>query len=265
MAQLGRSASFLDLVDLVGDEAVRLAMDGVGGLRVGGFDQAEGPPGSLVDPIGAVVNSMFALLLDVRRMSLRDVLYALGAAKTWSFRIERSYVASDAGATVQTGAWRAGGTSALAQDDNLFYEVRSTTNSPYTTAWCGTFTQIPNALTSLNVTYSGKNAIGCSQTIAAWRTTTGTWVTLDSRTVGSTEVRIDKAVASAWADYVSGTTGAGNVNVRVRCTTSAGSNVARADPCGSATHPPELTIVPENWAAFRWSGLPSAFLSAGFQ
>ena len=154
---------------------------------------------------------------------------ALGDAKTWSFRIERSYIASAAAATVQTGAWRVGGTSALAQDDNLFYEVRSTTNSPYTTAWYGTFTQIPNALTSLNITYSGKNAIGCSQTIAAWRTTTGTWVTLDSRTVGSTEVRIDKTVASAWADYVSGTAGTGNVNVRVRCTTSAGSNIARAD------------------------------------
>ena len=52
-----------------------------------------------------------------------------------------------------------------------------------------------------------------------WRWTTNTWVQLDSRAVGTTEVAINNlAPTGAAADYVSGTTGDGEVRVRIRCT-----------------------------------------------
>jgi hypothetical protein len=46
------------------------------------------------------------------------------------------------------------------------------------------------------------------------------WVTLDSRSVGTTEVTVTKAVGGTLADYVGGTSAEGEVRVRVRCTRS---------------------------------------------
>ncbi len=54
-----------DLVDLVGDEAVRLAVHGVGGLRVGGLDEAEDLPRLLVDPVALVLDAVLLLRLQV--------------------------------------------------------------------------------------------------------------------------------------------------------------------------------------------------------
>jgi glucose/arabinose dehydrogenase/PKD repeat protein len=124
--------------------------------------------------------------------------------------------------TVQTGTRRAGDFSHLTSDDNGYYQVNSTTSGTRTSAWYASFTAVPNALTSLKVTYKGKNSRSCTQTVAAWRWTTNTWVTIDSRSVGTTEVAITKTPSGTLADYVSGTSGDGEVRVRVRCTASAG-------------------------------------------
>ena len=52
-----------------------------------------------------------------------------------------------------------------------------------------------------------------------WRWTTNSWVQLNSRSVGTTEIALNNlAPTGAAADYVSGTTGDGEVRVRVRCT-----------------------------------------------
>ena len=67
------------------------------------------------------------------------------------------------------------------------------------------------------------NSRSCNQTVSLWNNRTGAWVTLDSRTVGTTEVTLEQAAGGTLSDYVSG---AGEVHVRVRCTTTSGSFVA---------------------------------------
>ena len=57
-----------------------------------------------------------------------------------------------------------------------------------------------------------------SQTLPLWRWTTSSWVSLDSRSVGTTEVQVDKTPTGTLADYVSGASGDGEVRARVRCT-----------------------------------------------
>jgi hypothetical protein len=54
-------------------------------------------------------------------------------------------------------------------------------------------------------------------------------VTLDSRSLGTTEVQIDRFPSGALADYVSGTTGDGTLYVRVRCTSSSGAFTTSGD------------------------------------
>ena len=128
--------------------------------------------------------------------------------------------------TIQTGSYRSGSASSLSADDAAYYSVNSSSSSTRTSAWYGTVTGVSAALRSLKVAYRGKNSRSCSQTVALWNNRTGAWVTLDSRTVGTTEVAIEKAAGGTLADYVSA---AGEVHVRVRCTTTAGSFVASAN------------------------------------
>jgi subtilisin len=153
----------------------------------------------------------------------------LGADKIWSFRTVTTVTASPGATVIESGSLRSGSYSRLAADDGLYFEVNSTASSTYTSSWYGRFTAVPNGLVSLKATYSGKNSRTCSQTIAVWRWTTNSWVQLDARSVGTTKVLVDKAASGTLADYVSGSSGDGEVRIRVRCTLSSYSFYASGD------------------------------------
>jgi hypothetical protein len=121
--------------------------------------------------------------------------------------------------TIQNGSLRAGDASRLKADDDSYFQVNS--SSTYRrTAWYGRFTGIPNSLRTLKATYKGKSSATCSQTVALWNYATGAWVTLDSRTAGTTEIEVASTPAGTLASYVSGTSGNGDLRLRVRCSRS---------------------------------------------
>ena len=154
---------------------------------------------------------------------------ALTAEQAWSFTTIVEVSAAPGGVTRQSGTLVGGGPAQLGADDNAYYAVASTTRSTYTTSWYGTFSGVSNSLRSLQVTYKGKSSRACTQTVSVWRWTTSTWVQLDSRSVGTTEVQVDRLPGGTLADYVSGTSGDGQVHVRVRCTSSSASFTASGD------------------------------------
>jgi hypothetical protein len=132
--------------------------------------------------------------------------------------------------TIQTGSLRSGTAANLNADDDAYYEVNSSTSGTRTTSWYGTFTGVTNSLSTLRVSYTGKNSRNCTQVIFIWRWSTSSWVQLNSRTVGTTEVAIaNLAPGGSQANYVSGSSGNGDVRVRVRCRTSSGSFYTSAD------------------------------------
>src|SRR5439155_6842715 len=55
--------AFRNLVDVVRDEAVRLAVNGMRSLRAGGFDEAKDLARPLVYPVALVVDTVLRLLL----------------------------------------------------------------------------------------------------------------------------------------------------------------------------------------------------------
>jgi uncharacterized protein YkwD len=121
--------------------------------------------------------------------------------------------------TIQTGSLRAGDATRLNADDGSYYEVNR--NYSYRrTSWYGTFKAVPNSLRALKGTYRGKNSVSCSQTVAIWKWTTSSWVVLDSRSVSTTEVEINVTPSGTLADYVSGSSGDGDVAIQVRCSRS---------------------------------------------
>jgi uncharacterized protein YkwD len=119
--------------------------------------------------------------------------------------------------TVNAGSMRSGGVSSLAADDNTFFQVASSGGS---VQWWGSMPAVPNTLSSLRVVHRGLSSSSCTETLAIWNWRTGFWVSLGSRTVGTTEVETSVAPTGTLADYVSGTTGNGQVAVRVRCSGS---------------------------------------------
>ena len=140
----------------------------------------------------------------------------LAAERSWTF--STAVTAYPYVTAVETGSPRSGNHSRLAADDNSYYEVNSTTSGTRTASWYAGVSGVTNSLTSLRIAYKGKSSLTCSQTVSLWRWTTNSWVQLDARSVGATEVLVDKAVSGTLADYVSGTSGDGYMWVRVRCT-----------------------------------------------
>jgi hypothetical protein len=122
-----------------------------------------------------------------------------------------------------TGSIASGSASSLAADDDAYLVVNSTTGKgTKVAAWYGSFTGVDNASTSLAATYKGKASLTCSHTVAIWRWTDSTWVQLDARSVGTTEVQVaDLTPPGSLADFVSGATGTGEVRIRISCSTAA--------------------------------------------
>jgi hypothetical protein len=142
----------------------------------------------------------------------------LAADKVWTFTTLNRVSVAPFATTISSGSLRGGSFASLATNDGGYYQVNSTSSGKRrTAAWYGRFSSVPNAVGSLEVTYSGKLSANCTQTVSVWRWTTSTWVTLDSRTVGTTEVLITRPVGGALADFVSGTSGNGEVRVQVWC------------------------------------------------
>ena len=140
---------------------------------------------------------------------------------------QRTYTAvgaAPARTTIQTGSLNGGTASALAADDTAFYRVNSTSSSARSTAWYGTFTAVPSTLRDLKVSYKGSNSRTCTQVVEIYRHTDARWVVLDQRSVGTTQVSLAGiAVGGTPSTYVSG---AGDLHVRVRCSTTGGTFVA---------------------------------------
>ncbi|HEX7797714.1 MAG TPA: fibronectin type III domain-containing protein [Vicinamibacterales bacterium] len=132
-----------------------------------------------------------------------------------------------ASTTVVTGSLLGGNVANLAAADSSYFQVSSTTKGTRATAWYGTFNNVPTSLSSLTVTYSGLNSVACMQTIAIYKWSTKKWVTLDSRSVGSTQQLIANLVPSgALSNYVSAT---GQARVQVSCSASKSAFVSSGD------------------------------------
>lgn len=122
------------------------------------------------------------------------------------------------GATINQGSYLGGGVAGLTADDGVYLRVASASGS---VLWWGRIAGVPNTIKSLNVTYRGLNSVTCSQTLWIWNWSAGFWSSLGSTSVGATETETNATVGGPLADYVSGSTGNGDVAVRMGC--SAGS------------------------------------------
>jgi hypothetical protein len=155
---------------------------------------------------------------------------ATGPAVARSFRVP--VPRSPRATSIDTGTLRAGTFARLATDDNLFYDVNAAVNGTgRLAAWYALVDGIPANPSSLEVTYSGSNSRSATQSLQIRKFSgagAGTWVNLDTRTVGTGEVVIaDKTPTGTLSEFVSG---AGEVWVRVTSSATGSSTFyARGD------------------------------------
>lgn len=136
----------------------------------------------------------------------------------WKLNASAPVVAHPSAVVVTVGTLRGGGPADLAVDDDNYLAVDSTTGTIRKTAWYGVIPKIPNELTSLKVTYKGKNSSSCTQVVGIRNWVTKTYTNLDKRLVGPTEVELaDLVPPGPLGDYVSGQSGPGQVRLRVQC------------------------------------------------
>jgi len=168
---------------------------------------------------------------------------------------------------IETGTLNGGSVANLKVDDNVYYQVNSTTSGTRTSSWYGVFPGVSKALTSLKISYKGNNSRTCTQTVSVWRWTTNAWVQLNSTSVGTTEVLLANLLPTGTlSDYVSGTSGSGDVRVRVRCVGGNQNFVSRGDlmqivyGAPSAPPPPQagLSVTPPSSLTFsKTAGQPN--------
>jgi uncharacterized protein YkwD len=116
--------------------------------------------------------------------------------------------------SINAGSYLGGGVASLAQDDGVHLRLSASAGS---TLWWGRFTGVPNTLRTLSVVSRGLAGAPCTQTISIWDWSAGTWRALGTRALGTSESETTLTPAGTLASYVSGTSGNGDVAVRVGC------------------------------------------------
>jgi hypothetical protein len=101
--------------------------------------------------------------------------------------------------------------------DGATYQVDSTWGW---SSWYGRFAGVPKSIRSLSITYTGSTSAECNQALVVYNTTYGVWLSVDTRTVGSTPVTTTATVGGTVSSYVSDT---GDVLVGVQCISPYGS------------------------------------------
>lgn len=138
--------------------------------------------------------------------------------EVWKVHGSTSAVAHPSAVVVLGGTLRSGGAADLAADDDSYLVVDSTTRGIRDTNWYGKFPNIPKDITSLTVTYKGKNSLRCNQalSIRKWAPR-NMWFEIDKRSVGAEEVEINDVPPGNLSNYVGGHGDEGPVWLRVRC------------------------------------------------
>lgn len=96
------SRSFLDLIDVIGDQTVGLPVDIRSSLGRGSLDQAEHLASSLIDPVPQVAHVVGSLGLQVGEVRLSDVIHRNSTIDLVNIHEERHFGAPFLGRRIPT-------------------------------------------------------------------------------------------------------------------------------------------------------------------
>jgi beta-lactamase superfamily II metal-dependent hydrolase len=149
------------------------------------------------------------------RVKSTDAAGNTGVSVDHSFQTGGSTPYSPSSTMILQGSLGSGGLANLAANDSSYYVVNSTTSGQTRfTDWYSsvTISQSPSTVTSLTVNYDGHySRNGRTQTLYLYNWSTSSWIQIDSRSAGQTDVLITNTQTSP-ANFISAT---GEIRLRV--------------------------------------------------
>lgn len=143
--------------------------------------------------------------------------YDSAASLVQIFIVRTNYLYAPSSVTVLAGSACVCPAGNLAANDALYYTVNSTTKNTRKVDWYGSVvvSQPPGSVNKITVNYDGKNSASKTQVLYLYNWSTASWTQIDSRTVSTTDVTVNKVQTTSPASFFSSS---GEIRLRVYST-----------------------------------------------
>jgi poly(beta-D-mannuronate) lyase len=134
-----------------------------------------------------------------------------------NFIVRTNYSYTPSNATILFGSGCKCKVGNLVTNNTSYYTVSSTTSGTRKVDWYGSviINQPASSVNKITINYDGKNSASKTQVLYLYNWSTSSWTQIDSRTVSTTDVTINKVQTTTPANFVSPT---GEIRLRVYST-----------------------------------------------
>ncbi len=134
-----------------------------------------------------------------------------------NFIVRTNYTYSPSNATLLFGTGCKCKSGNLVTNNSTYFTVSSTTTGTRKTDWYGSvvINQPASSVNKISINYDGKNSASKTQVLYLYNWLTSSWTQIDSRTVSTSDVTINKVQTTTPANFVSPT---GEIRLRVYST-----------------------------------------------
>jgi hypothetical protein len=140
-------------------------------------------------------------------------IYTPAVAVVQLLSVTTSYTYAPTTTTILNGTLNSGTNGNLSTNNSSYFVVNSTTRNTRVVDWYGAvrISQLPSSISKLTINYDGKNSNSRTQILYLYNWSTLAWTSIDSRSVGSTDITITN-VQNTPANFISST---GEIRLRV--------------------------------------------------
>ena len=154
--------------------------------------------------------------------------YDAAISVSQNFIVRTNYTYSPSEATILFGTGCKCKAGNLVTNNAAYYTVSSITSGTRKADWYGSvvINQAPSSVNKITINYDGKNSISRTQVLYLYNWSTLSWTQIDSRTVSTTDVTINKVQTTTPTNFVSST---GEIRLRVYSTGGTSNYVCSGD------------------------------------
>ena len=154
--------------------------------------------------------------------------YEAAQSVSQNFIVRTNYTYSPSNATILFGSGCKCKVGNLVTNNTSYYTVSSTTSGTRKTDWYGSvvINQPASSVNKITINYDGKNSASKTQVLYLYNWSTSSWTQIDSRTISTTDVTINKVQTTTPANFVSPT---GEIRLRVYSTGGTTNYVSSGD------------------------------------
>jgi hypothetical protein len=153
---------------------------------------------------------------NITATQVGNSIYTPAVAVVQLLSVTTAYTYTPISTTILSGTLNSGTNGNLSTNNSSYFVVNSTTRNTRVVDWYGVarITQLPSSISKLTINYDGKNSNLRTQILYLYNWSTLAWTSIDSRSVGSTDVTITN-VQNTPANFISST---GEIRLRVNST-----------------------------------------------